>query len=66
MTDRVYCVLEQFSQYSEGLEFSHHLANNFELIIPATDHSTVSIMMQGQHLYFLLFCDTKVIIFYVY
>ena len=31
-----------------------------ELIIPATDHSTVSIMMQGQHLY-LLFCDTKVI-----
>ena len=28
INNNTYCALEQFSHYSEGLEFSHHLANN--------------------------------------
>ena len=66
MTDRAYCVLEQ--DHSLSIVKDWNLATiwqTIELIIPATDHSTESIMMQGQRLYYLLFCDTKVF-FYVY
>ena len=62
MTDRAYCVLEQDNSLSIVRDWNlATIWQTMELIIPATDHSTVSIMMQGQHLYYLLFCITKVI-----
>ena len=62
MTDRAYCVLEQDNSLSIVRDWNlATIWQTIELIIPATDHSTVSIMMQGQHLHYLLFFDTKVI-----